>query len=154
MPHTRPVRDAHSRRPFRNHRIAARLEKAVHSSTRRRTRCARKPTFPTRNTPGRFSSEPRASSRAAQDVPHSGRDVERAEVYASRDRRTKKRTLRSLWITRIGAAVEQQGLNYSRFIAGLKKAGVILDRKVLADLAVRDAAAFKALVDQVKAKLA
>jgi large subunit ribosomal protein L20 len=80
--------------------------------------------------------------------------VERAEVYASRDRRTKKRTLRSLWITRIGAAVEQQGLNYSRFIAGLKKAGVILDRKVLADLAVRDAAAFKAIVDQVKTKLA
>ena len=80
--------------------------------------------------------------------------VERAEVYATRDRRTKKRTLRSLWITRISAAVAQHGLNYSRFIAGLKKAGVLMDRKMLADLAVRDAAAFKALVDQAKAKLA
>jgi large subunit ribosomal protein L20 len=80
--------------------------------------------------------------------------VERAESYATRDRRAKKRTLRSLWIVRIGAAAEQFGLNYSRFIAGLKKAGITLDRKVLADLAVRDEAAFKALVEQAKAKLA
>lgn len=80
--------------------------------------------------------------------------VERAESYATRDRRAKKRTLRSLWIVRIGAAAEQLGLNYSRFISGLKKAGITLDRKVLADLAVRDEAAFKALVEQAKAKLA
>jgi len=80
--------------------------------------------------------------------------VERAEVFATRDRRAKKRTLRSLWITRISAAAAQNGLNYSRFMAGLKKAGVLLNRKVLADLAVRDAAAFKTLVEQAKAKLA
>lgn len=80
--------------------------------------------------------------------------VERAEAYATRDRRTKKRTLRSLWIVRIGAATETLGLSYSRFINGLKKAGIILDRKILADLAVRDEGAFKALVEQAKAKLA
>jgi large subunit ribosomal protein L20 len=80
--------------------------------------------------------------------------VERAEAYATRDRRTKKRNFRSLWIVRIGAAAEQHGLNYSRFINGLKKAGIMLDRKILADLAVHDAAAFKALADQAKAKLA
>ena len=80
--------------------------------------------------------------------------VDRAEVYATRDRRAKKRTLRALWITRIGAAVAGFGLNYSRFIAGLKKAGITLDRKTLADMAVRDAEGFKAVVEQVKAKLA
>ena len=80
--------------------------------------------------------------------------IERAEAFATRDRRVKKRTLRSLWIVRIGAAAEQHGLNYSRFINGLKKAGITLDRKVLADLAVRDEAAFKALAESAKAKLA
>lgn len=80
--------------------------------------------------------------------------VERAEAYATRDRRTKKRTFRSLWITRIAAAAGLHGLNYSRFIAGLKKAGIVLDRKILADLAVRDEAAFKALAEQAKAQLA
>jgi len=80
--------------------------------------------------------------------------IERAEAFATRDRRVKKRTLRSLWIVRIGAAVQQYGLNYSRFMAGLKKAGITLDRKVLADLAVRDEAAFKALAESAKAKLA
>ena len=80
--------------------------------------------------------------------------VERAEAYATRDRRTKKRTLRTLWIVRIGAAAAQNGLNYSRFMAGLKKAGINLDRKILADMAVRDEAAFKSLAEQAKAKLA
>ncbi|HEY3324551.1 MAG TPA: 50S ribosomal protein L20 [Planctomycetota bacterium] len=80
--------------------------------------------------------------------------VDRAEVFATRDRRAKKRTLRSLWIIRIGAAVAGFGLNYSRFIAGLKKAGITLDRKSLADMAVRDAEGFKAVVELVKAKLA
>jgi large subunit ribosomal protein L20 len=80
--------------------------------------------------------------------------VERAEAYATRDRRAKKRTFRALWITRIAAAANLHGLNYSRFIAGLKKAGITLDRKILADLAVRDEAAFKALAEQAKAKLA
>ena len=80
--------------------------------------------------------------------------VERAEWYATKHRRTKKRTFRSLWIVRINAAVQQHGINYSRFMAGLKKAGINLDRKVLAEIAVRDEAAFKSLVDQAKAKLA
>ncbi|HYG77411.1 MAG TPA: 50S ribosomal protein L20 [Planctomycetota bacterium] len=80
--------------------------------------------------------------------------VERAEAFATRDRRTKKRNFRSLWIIRIGAAAEAAGLSYSRFMNGLKKAGVTLDRKSLAELAVRDEAAFKALVETAKAKLA
>ena len=80
--------------------------------------------------------------------------VERAEAFATRDRRARKRTFRSLWIVRISAAAAQAGLNYSRFMSGLKKAGIKLDRKSLADLAVRDEAAFKALIEQAKAKLA
>src|SRR5258708_28213921 len=78
--------------------------------------------------------------------------VERAEAYATRDRRTKKRTFRSLWIVSISAAVEQHGINYSSFINGLKKTGITLNRKILADLAVRDEATFKSLVDQAKAQ--
>jgi len=78
--------------------------------------------------------------------------VDRAEAFATRDRRTRKRNFRSLWIIRIGAAVAQYGLNYSRFMSGLKKAAVKLDRKSLADLAVRDEAAFKALAELAKAK--
>ena len=80
--------------------------------------------------------------------------VERAEAYATRDRRNRKRTFRALWIVRIGAAAALHGLNYSRFINGLKKAGITLDRKILADMAVRDEAAFKALAETAKAKLA
>jgi large subunit ribosomal protein L20 len=80
--------------------------------------------------------------------------VERAEQYATRDRRVRKREFRSLWITRLSAAVKAQGLNYSRFMSGLKKAGVAMDRKMLADLAVRDEAAFTRLVETAKAKLA
>ena len=80
--------------------------------------------------------------------------VERAEVYATRDRRTRKREFRALWITRISAAVRSKGLNYSRFISGLVKSGVIIDRKMLAELAVRDEAAFNQLVDLAKVKTA
>jgi len=80
--------------------------------------------------------------------------VERAEAYATRDRRAKKRTIRSLWITRIGAAAAKYGLNYSRFMAGLKKAGVNLNRKILADLAVRDDASFGSLAEQAKSAIA
>src|ERR1700724_4528806 len=65
--------------------------------------------------------------------------VEKAGQYAYRDRRTKKRTFRSLWIQRINAAVREHGLTYGRFIDGLNKAGIEIDRKVLADLAVKDA---------------
>jgi len=75
-----------------------------------------------------------------------------ALVYAYRDRRAKKREFRSLWITRINAACRACGISYSRFMNGLKKAKVNLDRKVLAELAVRDTHAFKKLVDIAKHK--
>lgn len=75
---------------------------------------------------------------------------DRALVYAYRDRKVKKRDFRGLWIQRINAAARLNGLSYSQFIGGLKKAGIDLNRKALADLAVFDAAAFKALADQVK----
>jgi large subunit ribosomal protein L20 len=79
--------------------------------------------------------------------------VEKAMQYAYRDRKRKKRTFRALWIQRINAAVREHGLTYGRFIDGLGKAGIEIDRKVLADLAVKDAAGFKALCDQAAAKL-
>ena len=71
-------------------------------------------------------------------------------MYAYRDRRDKKGQFRRLWITRIGAAARQNGMSYSTFIRGLKDAGIELDRKVLADLAVRDPGAFRGLVEQVR----
>jgi large subunit ribosomal protein L20 len=74
--------------------------------------------------------------------------VEKAQQYAYRDRKRRKRTFRALWIQRINAAVREHGLTYGRFIDGLSKAGIEIDRKVLADIAVKDAAAFKSLVDQ------
>lgn len=79
--------------------------------------------------------------------------VEKAGQYAYRDRRTKKRVFRSLWIARINAAAREHGVTYSRFIAGLNKAGIGLDRKVLAELAVNDKPAFAAIVAQVKTSL-
>ena len=78
----------------------------------------------------------------------------KAGQYAYRDRRTKKRVFRQLWIARINAAARANGLTYSQFINGLNKAEIALDRKVLADIAVHDAAAFASIVTQVKAKLA
>ena len=78
--------------------------------------------------------------------------VEKALQYGYRDRKQKKRTFRALWIQRINAAVREHGLTYGRFIHGLSKAGIEIDRKVLADIAVKDAAAFKALVDQAAAQ--
>ena len=74
-----------------------------------------------------------------------------ALVYAYRDRRDRKRDMRRLWIERINAASRQHGVPYGRFIAGLKAAGVEVDRKMLADLAVREPAAFAAMVDTAKA---
>jgi large subunit ribosomal protein L20 len=73
--------------------------------------------------------------------------VQRAQAFATRDRKQRKRQFRVLWTTRINAACRQEGTTYSRFIAGLKKANIQLDRKVLADIAVRDANAFKKLVE-------
>lgn len=80
--------------------------------------------------------------------------VMRAGQYAYRDRRTKKRVFRALWITRINAATRELGLSYSVFTNGLKRAAIDIDRKVLADLAVHDKAAFAAIVSKVKATIA
>ena len=79
--------------------------------------------------------------------------VMRAGQYAYRDRRNKKRDFRSLWITRINAAVREHGLSYSVFMNGLKKAAIVVDRKVLADIAVMDKPAFTKFVEQAKASL-
>lgn len=76
--------------------------------------------------------------------------VDRALQYAYRDRRQKKRNFRALWIARINAAARQHGLTYSRFMAGLKRDGIDINRKVLANLAVTDANAFAALAERVK----
>jgi large subunit ribosomal protein L20 len=80
--------------------------------------------------------------------------VMKAGQYAYRDRRAKKREFRRLWIARINAASRALGVTYSRFMAGLKKARIEVDRKVLADLAVNDPAAFGSIVDKVKAQFA
>lgn len=85
--------------------------------------------------------------RTADDAVH------RALAYAYRDRRQKKRNFRSLWIVRINAAARLNGLSYSRLINGLKKADIAVDRKVLANLAVTDAAAFTALAEQAQRAL-
>ncbi|HEB94892.1 MAG TPA: 50S ribosomal protein L20 [Sedimenticola thiotaurini] len=79
--------------------------------------------------------------------------VIKAGQYAYRDRRQKKRQFRALWIARINAAARENGLSYSRMINGLKKAGVEIDRKMLADLAIFDKPAFSALAEQAKASL-
>lgn len=78
--------------------------------------------------------------------------VERGWAYAYRDRRQKKRQFRRLWITRINAAAREHDLSYNRFMSGLKAAGVEINRKVLADLAVRDPAAFAKLTELAKTK--
>jgi len=79
--------------------------------------------------------------------------VMKAGQYAYRDRRAKKREFRGLWIARINAAVREAGMTYSRFMAGLKKAEIEIDRKVLADLAVQDKPAFGKIVEQAKSSL-
>ncbi len=79
--------------------------------------------------------------------------VIRAQAFATRDRRVRKRDFRSLWIVRINAACRMRGLRYSTFVAGLKKANIELDRKMLAEMAVADAAGFDAVVEKVKEAL-
>ncbi len=79
--------------------------------------------------------------------------VIKAGQYAYRDRRTKKRQFRQLWIARINAASRQNGLSYSQFIAGLKKASIEVDRKILSDIAIMDKAAFTVLVQKAKEAL-
>ena len=80
--------------------------------------------------------------------------VDKAGQYAYRDRKVRKRNFRSLWIQRINAAARLEGFTYSRFIFGLEKAGIEMDRKVLSDIAGNDPTAFKAIADKVRAALA
>ena len=79
--------------------------------------------------------------------------VDRSMQYATRDRKVKKRTIRALWIQRLNAAVREHGIVYSRFIDGLNKAGIVVDRKVLSDLAIHEPVAFAALVEKAKAHI-
>ena len=79
--------------------------------------------------------------------------VDKSMQYAYRDRKNKKRTFRALWIQRLNAAVRECGITYSRFIDGLTKSGITLDRKVLSEMAIHDPAAFKAVVEKAKSAL-
>jgi large subunit ribosomal protein L20 len=79
--------------------------------------------------------------------------VERSLVYAYRDRKNRKRVMRRLWIQRINAAARREGLSYNQFVSGCRKAGIELDRKVLADLAVSDPASFGKIAEQAKSAL-
>lgn len=96
---------------------------------------------------GYYGDRSRTFRSANQAVQHAG-------VYAFRDRRARKGEMRKLWIQRINAAARLHGVSYSRFIAGLSAAGIEVDRRMLADLAVNDAAAFAVLVDQATTALA
>ena len=79
--------------------------------------------------------------------------VRKAKIYNYRDRKNRKRTFRNLWVQRINAAVRERGMTYSRFIEGLNAAGIELDRKVLSDMAIQDAAGFGAVVEAAKEAL-
>ncbi|MBQ6454103.1 MAG: 50S ribosomal protein L20 [Coriobacteriales bacterium] len=113
----------------------ARVKRAVTANKKRRTVLAR--------AKGYYGAKSRSYRAAKEQVQHSLQ-------YAYRDRRNKKREIRRLWITRINAAARINGLSYSVFMNGLKKAGVLLDRKVLSDMAITDPAAFAALCDVAK----
>jgi large subunit ribosomal protein L20 len=91
-----------------------------------------------------FRGEANSSYRRAKEA------VMKADAYAYRDRRNRKRDFRRLWITRINAAARQNGMSYSQFINGLSRAGIELDRKVLADIAVRDPETFRRFVDAAR----
>jgi large subunit ribosomal protein L20 len=116
----------------------ARIKRSVHAKKKRREilHAAK----------GYTGSHRKRLRLAKEQLMHSG-------MYAYRDRRDRKGQFRRLWITRINAAVRPHGLSYSRFVSGLRTAGVEVDRKVLADLAVHDPAAFAQLVEQAKAAL-
>ena len=116
----------------------ARIKRSLTARKKRRTTLAR--------AKGYYGMKSRSYKNAKQQVMKSLQ-------YQYRDRRTKKRNFHRLWITRINAAARLSGLSYSRFMNGLKKAGVELDRKVLADMAVTDAPAFAALVEVAKKAL-
>ena len=114
----------------------ARVKRSVHSKKRRRSTLER--------AKGYYGNKSRSFRSANEQVMHSGN-------YAYRDRRARKGEFRKLWIQRINAACRQNGTTYSRFISGLKAAGIEVDRKILADLAITDPAAFTALVEAANA---
>ena len=116
-----------------------RVKRALNAHKKRRTVLNR--------AKGYYGAKSRSSRAAKEQVQHSLQ-------YQYRDRRNKKREIRRLWITRINAAARINGMSYSTFMNGLKKAGVELDRKVLADMAVNDPQAFAALVEVSKKALA
>ena len=116
-----------------------RVKRAVNAHKKRRTVLGR--------AKGYYGAKSRTYTKAKEQVQHSLQ-------YQYRDRRNKKREIRSLWITRINAATRMNGMSYSVFMNGLKKAGVELDRKVLADMALNDPAAFAQLVEVAKKALA
>jgi large subunit ribosomal protein L20 len=116
----------------------ARIKRSLSARKKRRVVLAR--------AKGYYGAKSRSYSAAKEQVQHS-------LAYAHRDRRNKKRVIRRLWITRINAAARQNGLSYSVFMNGLKRAGIELDRKVLADIAVNDAEAFSAIVTLAKKAL-
>jgi large subunit ribosomal protein L20 len=117
----------------------ARVKRSVHAKKKRREVL--------RKAKGYYGSRSRRYRVAKEQLLHSGQ-------YAYRDRRDRKGQFRRLWIARIGAGARQNGLSYSRLISGLQKAGVEVDRKALADLAVHDPAAFGQLVQAAKDALA
>ncbi len=117
----------------------ARVKRSVHAKKKRREILAQ--------AKGYYGARSRRYRVAKEQVMHSG-------VYAYRDRRDRKGQFRRLWITRIGAGCRQHGISYSRFVHGLGLAGADVDRKVLADLAVHDPAAFGSLVEAARAALA
>ena len=116
----------------------ARVKRSVHSKKRRRAVLER--------AKGYYGNKSRTWRAANEQLMHSGN-------YAFRDRRARKNQFRRLWIQRINAACRQNGISYSRFIAGTKAAGIEVDRKVLADLAVNEPEAFTTLVSQARAAL-
>ncbi|MGH3356127.1 MAG: 50S ribosomal protein L20 [Nocardioidaceae bacterium] len=116
----------------------ARVKRAVNAQKKRRVTLDR--------ASGYRGQRSRLYRKAKEQVTHSF-------VYSYRDRRARKGDFRRLWITRINAAARQNGMTYNRFIQGLRAAGVEVDRKVLADLAVNDAAAFASLVEVAKANV-
>ena len=112
-----------------------RVKRSVHARKKRRATLERAKGF---------RGEANSNYRRAKEA------VMKAESYAYRDRRNKKRDFRRLWITRINAAARQNGMSYGQFIHGLKLAGIELDRKVLADIAVRDAETFRRFAERAR----
>ena len=116
----------------------ARIKRSIHARKKRRTVLSR--------AKGYYGAKSRSYRAAKQQVQHSLQ-------YMYRDRRNKKREIRRLWITRINAGARLNGISYSRFMNGLKRAGVELDRKVLSDMAIADPQAFSAICEIAKAAL-